>query len=185
MTVDWVGACRDWRGSHASTEATLVRHLDTPRRILDAAGGTGREAVRLALRGHEVTVLDPAGAMLTTAMDHADAAGVADRVHVVQAMAEDAPDLFGTHDFDVVLCHNLLQYAQDRVAMLRALVAPLRPGGLLSVLSPTPASGDPFACAADEVVADLAAVGANVLARYDLPRESDQPAALVHLIARH
>lgn len=175
---------------HRVTEANLLRHAEGPQRVLDAAGGGGTEAVRLALAGHEVTVLDPAGAMLCSAKAHAEEHGVADRVHVVQAAAEDAPELFGEHDFDVALCHNLVHFADDRIALLRALAAPVRDGGLLSVLAPNPASTPLYAalrrrdperalrelvgsalahaptCTADEVAADLATVGTPVAARY-------------------
>ncbi|MBC6447651.1 class I SAM-dependent methyltransferase [Actinokineospora xionganensis] len=180
---------RDWqdtpaaRRRHAVTEANLTRHLDGPQRILDAAGGTGRDAVRLALRGHDVTVLDPAGAMLTAAMACADDHGVADRVHVVQAMAEDAPELFGPHDFDVVLCHNLLQFADDRVGLLRALTAPLREGGLLSVVGP--ASGALFVCPASDVLDDLRTAGAEVLAHYGVDVQSGHPLSYFQIIARN
>jgi S-adenosylmethionine-dependent methyltransferase len=129
---------------YSITEANLLRHLDsTPQRILDVAGGNGLEAVRLAARGHEVTVLDPAGAMLSDAQERAEAVDVADRLHVVQAGAEDAPELFGADAFDVVLCHNLLQYVDERLAVLRAIMAPLRENGLLSVLAPN-ADSDPM-----------------------------------------
>ncbi|MFC7613857.1 class I SAM-dependent methyltransferase [Actinokineospora soli] len=171
---------------HRVTEANLLRHASGPQRVLDVAGGGGSEAVRLALAGHEVTVLDPAGAMLCSAKARAEAHGVADKVHIVQAAAEDAPELFGEHDFDVALCHNLVHYADDRVALLRALAAPVREGGLLSVLAPNPASRplyaalkrrdleralseldpEPAGCTADEVRADLATVGTPVAAHY-------------------
>ncbi|HEV2781852.1 MAG TPA: methyltransferase domain-containing protein [Actinophytocola sp.] len=138
-------ASRLWQDSpwgrlrHTVTEANLLRHLDpTPRRVLDVAGGSGQDAVRLAARGHEVTLLDPAGVMLRNAKEHAEAVDVADRLHVVQASAEDAPELFGPDDFDVVLCHNLLQYVEDTRAVLAAVTAPLRRDGVLSVLAPNP-----------------------------------------------
>jgi SAM-dependent methyltransferase len=143
-------AFQQWQASpwgrlrYSVTEANLLRHLDsTPQRMLDVAGGNGLEAVRLAARGHEVTVLDPAGAMLSDAMRRAEALDVADRLHVVQAGAEDAPELFGKDSFDVVLCHNLLQYVEDRPAVLGAIMAPLRANGLLSVLAPN-ADSDPM-----------------------------------------
>jgi S-adenosylmethionine-dependent methyltransferase len=171
---------------HRVTEANLLRHATGPQRVLDVAGGGGTEAVRLALAGHEVTVLDPAGAMLFSAMAHAEQHGVADRVHVVQATAEDAPELFGEHDFDIALCHNLVHFADDRLALLRALAAPVREGGLLSVLAPNPASAPLYAalkrhdperalreldgpfttCTVEEVRADLSAVGTPVAAHY-------------------
>ena len=109
------------------TEANLLRHFESgPQRVLDVAGGHGVEAVRLAALGHEVTVLDPAGAMLSTAIETADALDVADRLHVVQAGALDAPEVFAGHEFDVVLCHNLLQYVDEPGEVLQAVIAPLR-----------------------------------------------------------
>jgi S-adenosylmethionine-dependent methyltransferase len=137
---------RQWHQSplerlrHTVTEANLTRHLGPePARVLDVAGGNGMAAVRLAAQGHEVTVLDPAGAMLRAAIHAAEAHGVADRLHVAQAAAHDAPEVFTNPDFDLVLCHNLLHYAEspdERRAVLQAITAPLRRGGLLSVLGP-------------------------------------------------
>lgn len=167
------------------TEANLLRHLDSaPQRVLDVAGGSGLDAVRLAARGHEVTVLDPAGVMLRSAKEHAEACDVADRLHVVQARAEDAPELFGADDFDAVLCHNLLQYVEDPRAVLAAITAPLRRDGLLSVLAPN-ADAEPMrtairdldpgrarfelglpACAATDTIRDLVELGFGLIVRY-------------------
>lgn len=59
-------------------EANLLRHLDGlgdgPLRILDLAGGDGGDAVRLAARGHRVTVVDLAPGMLAAAGERAAAA---------------------------------------------------------------------------------------------------------------
>lgn len=141
------------------TEANLCRHLDpTPQRVLDIAGGSGLDAVRLAARGHEVTVLDPAGAMLRNAKEHAEVFDVADRLHVVQASAEDVPELFGLDEFDVVLCHNLLQYVEDPATVLAAVTRPLRVGGLLSVLAPNP-DAEPLRVAIRDLDPDRALVG--------------------------
>jgi S-adenosylmethionine-dependent methyltransferase len=186
---------------HTLTEANLARHWGYERsRVLDVAGGNGMAAVRLAAQGHEVTVLDPAGAMLSTAIRIAEAHGVADRLHVVQAGAHDAPEVFTGHDFDVVLCHNLLHYAEspeERRGVLAAITAPLRPGGLLSVLGPNedfapvlaavrdrapglalreltgggPAWSTP--CTVGEVVAALVELGMDEIVRYGVRCVSD------------
>lgn len=188
---------------HSLTEANLLRHLPpSPQRVLDVAGGNGKAAVRLAILGHEVTVLDPAGVMLSNAKEQAEAFDVADRVHVVQANADDTPELFGTDDFDVVLCHNLLQYVEDRRSTLMAVMAPLRRGGLLSVLGPNTdafplhsairrvdlrralreLASDPLlasgndegpACRAAEVVGHLAELGVGLVKRYGVHCVSD------------
>jgi len=141
---------------YAVTEANLLRHLDAaPQRVLDVAGGNGVEAVRLAALGHEVTVLDPAGAMLHRAIETAESQDVADRLHVVQAGALDAPEVFAEHEFDLVLCHNLLHFVDDPREVLAAVTAPLRAGGLLSVLGPN-ADFDPLHAAVRELDPDQA-----------------------------
>ncbi|HEX6351832.1 class I SAM-dependent methyltransferase [Actinophytocola sp.] len=183
------------------TEANLARHWgDEPSRVLDVAGGNGMAAVRLAMRGHEVTVLDPAGAMLSTAIEVADAYGVTEQLHVVQAGALDAPEVFGGHEFDLVLCHNLLHYAgsaEERALVLQAIMTPLRPGGLLSVLGPNEdfdplraavrdrspelalaeldavASEWRVPCAVGEIVAALVGLGVDEVVRYGVRCVSD------------
>ncbi len=50
--------------------ANLVERMndwDTPATILDVGAGTGELALRLAERGHEVTLLDPSPSMLAIA----------------------------------------------------------------------------------------------------------------------
>jgi S-adenosylmethionine-dependent methyltransferase len=191
---------------HTVTEANLSRHLGPePARVLDVAGGNGMAAVRLAAQGHEVTVLDPAGAMLRAAIHAAEVHGVADRLHVVQAAAHDAPEVFTDHDFDLVLCHNLLHYAEspdERRAVLSAITAPLRRGGLLSVLGPNEDFGPAQAVLRDrspalalreleggadewatpgtvgEVVATLAELGMEEIVRYGVRCVSDLVADL-------
>lgn len=207
MTLSGFDTRLEWQQSpldrlrHTVTEANLARHLGPePARVLDVAGGNGMAAVRLAAQGHEVTVLDPAGAMLRAAIHAAEVHGVADRLHVVQAPAHDAPEVFTDHDFDLVLCHNLLHYAEspdERRAVLAAITTPLRPGGLLSVLGPNEDFGPVQAVLRDrspalalreleggadewstpgtvgEVVATLAALGMEEIVRYGVRCVSD------------
>lgn len=211
MNLSGFDTCLDhlqWRPSPLEqlrltlTEANLSRHWgDEPSRVLDVAGGNGMAAVRLATQGHEVTVLDPAGAMLNTAILAAEAHGVADRLHVVQAGARDAPEVFADHEFDLVLCHNLLHYAdssEERELVLTAITSPLRPGGLLSVLGPNEDFGpvcavvvrdrapnlalrdldggaDPWSSpgTVGEIVAALVALGVDEVVRYGVRCVSD------------
>ena len=122
-----------------------------PLRVLDAGGGDGRDAVQLALDGHEVTVLDTAPEMLALARAAAAAAGVGDRLHTVVAGLEDLTALAtltrhragGSGSFDVVLCHDVLQHRGSTaqvVADVATLASSVRPGGLLSLLAPNPAA---------------------------------------------
>ncbi len=129
-------AWRQWRESpwgrlrYALAEANLTRHLGPdPLRVLDLAGGDGGDAIPLAVRGHDVTIVDRSADMLAAAADHAAAADVS--VTLVEADVAD----HGLDGFDVVLCHNLVQYADDATACLATALAPLRAGGLLSVMA--------------------------------------------------
>ncbi|WP_282693913.1 methyltransferase domain-containing protein [Streptomyces sp. CC208A] len=124
---------------YALAEANLVRHCEAlaegPLRVLDLAGGDGGDAVRLAARGHHVTVVDHAPAMLTAAAERAAADGLTDLVTCVEADVNRLPDRLAHGDFDVVLCHSLLPYTDDARNTLAATLAPLRPDGVFSLVA--------------------------------------------------
>ncbi|MEU3653560.1 methyltransferase domain-containing protein [Streptomyces sp. NPDC032161] len=136
---------KDWQEApwgrlrYAIAEANLARHCrelaDGPLRVLDLAGGDGGDAVRLAARGHHVTIVDYAPAMLAAAAERAAAGGLTDLITCVDADVNALPADLAWGEFDVVLCHNLLQYADDVRHTIAASLAPLRPGGLLSVMA--------------------------------------------------
>lgn len=143
-------ALRSWRQWQATpwgrlryvlAEAHVVRHLGggeddvTPRTVLDLGGGDGGDAVRLAARGHRVTLVDQSSGMLAAGRERAREAGVGDLVECVEADVLRLPEAVGAGRFDAVLCHNVIQYLDDPAAVLRAAVAPLRPGGVLSVMA--------------------------------------------------
>ncbi len=126
---------REWQDSpwgrlrFTLAEVNLAKHIPPRSRILDLAGADGGDAIRLAAQGHDVTIVDFAPAMLAAAQDRAKAHGV--QVTCVEADATDMPDA----DYDVVLCHNLLQYQADPSAALKSAVRSLRPNGILSVMA--------------------------------------------------
>ncbi|WP_339134640.1 methyltransferase domain-containing protein [Streptomyces sp. f51] len=124
---------------YAVVEANLARRLDSlgggPLRILDLAGGDGGDTIRLAAHGHHVTVVDYAPAMLAAATERASAAGLTELVTCVHADVTALPAHIREGAFDVVLCHGLLPYVDDVPGVLAAALAPLRPGGLFSVMA--------------------------------------------------
>ncbi|MEU4063089.1 methyltransferase domain-containing protein [Streptomyces wedmorensis] len=137
---------REWQEApwgrlrYTLAEVNLMRHLDDgpgggPLRILDLAGGDGGDALRLAARGHHVTVVDHAAAMLAAAEARAAASGLSDRVSCVRADVDVLPADVAAGDFDVVLCHNLLQYVDDVPGTLARSLAPLKDGGLFSLMA--------------------------------------------------
>jgi S-adenosylmethionine-dependent methyltransferase len=132
-----LAAWQQWQESpwgrlrYTLAKANLDRHLEPASDILDLAGADGGDAIRLARQGHRVTIVDFAPAMLAAATKRAEAAGV--EVTCVEADATDLPDDIGV--YDVVVCHNLLQYQADPTVALQAAVNALRPKGFLSVMA--------------------------------------------------
>lgn len=102
---------------------------------LDIGGGTGAIAVRLAQIGLQVTVLDPSLPMLEFARSAARNAGLTDRIILKQGDASQVAALFAAESFDLVLCHNVLEFVDDPGVVLRDAARLLRsPSGLISIL---------------------------------------------------
>jgi S-adenosylmethionine-dependent methyltransferase len=93
---------------------------------LDLGGGTGAAAVRLARLGMHVTLLDSSLAMLDLAKRGAEEAGVTEKITLKHGDATQLANLFPASSFDVILCHNLLEYLDDPVAILRSAAGVLR-----------------------------------------------------------
>lgn len=114
----------------------LARHLSQkPLKILDAGGGSGRDAIRLAQQGHVVTLLDYSEAMLEEAQKDADNAGVSQKIHCQLGKIEEISTLFPAPEFDLVLFHNVIQYVENPADAIRAVCTPLRSQGFLSLSS--------------------------------------------------
>jgi S-adenosylmethionine-dependent methyltransferase len=102
---------------------------------LDIGCGTGATAVRLARLGMHVTLLDSSPAMLDIAKRTAQEAGVTDKVVLQQGDASQLTNLFPAASFDVIICHNVLEFLDDPIAVLCAAARALRDSSaILSVL---------------------------------------------------
>jgi S-adenosylmethionine-dependent methyltransferase len=141
-----IAAWRQWQDApwgrlrYTLAEHNLRRHLQDlnagrPLKILDVAGGNGVEAVRLAAAGHEVTVVDYSSEMLSSAQALATGTGMGHRVTCIESDVAKLGDVVEPGAYDLVLCHNLLQYVADVESTLVTVLQPLRPDGLLSVLA--------------------------------------------------
>ncbi|MFN8076323.1 MAG: methyltransferase domain-containing protein [Kineosporiaceae bacterium] len=102
--------------------------------VVDVGGGTGGFAVPVAGLGHRVTVVDPSPDALASLSRRAQDAGVSDLVRAEQGDAAGLPELLGRECADVVLCHGVLEYADDPHAALAGVVAALRGDGVASLL---------------------------------------------------
>jgi len=102
---------------------------------LDLGCGTGATAIRLAQLGIHVTVLDSSPAMLEIAQRATREAGVSEKIELQHGDAAQLASLFPAASFDVVLCHNILEYLDDPGVVLRDAAHALRdPSAILSVL---------------------------------------------------
>ena len=131
-------------------------------RALDVGCGTGAAAVRLAQLGIHVTLLDSSPAMLDIAKRAAREAGVTGKVVLQHGDVTQVANLFRARSFDVILCHNLLEYCDDPGAVLRGAAHALRDSSaILSVLVRNRA-GEVFKAAIQ--AGDLAAAGNGLTA---------------------
>jgi S-adenosylmethionine-dependent methyltransferase len=110
-----------------SPEATL--------RALDLGCGTGANGLRLARLGYQVTLMDFSGPMLEIAQRAAQEAGVMENIETKQGHADRLADFLDEPAFDVILCHNILEFVKDPSAVVRGAARALRnSSAILSVL---------------------------------------------------
>jgi S-adenosylmethionine-dependent methyltransferase len=104
-------------------------------RALDLGGGTGTVSVRLAQMGFEVTLLDRSEEMLRIARKDVEGNEIAARIAFRQAEADQLDGLFERNSFDVVVCHNLLEYVVDPGAILSGIARIIKKNAVVSVLA--------------------------------------------------
>jgi demethylmenaquinone methyltransferase/2-methoxy-6-polyprenyl-1,4-benzoquinol methylase len=101
--------------------------------VLDVATGTGAVASLLVRRrGCSVVGIDQSPEMLAAAREGLAAAGIADRVELVEGEAEALP--FPDGRFDGLSVTYLLRYVDDPAAVLRELVRVMKPGATFASL---------------------------------------------------
>jgi S-adenosylmethionine-dependent methyltransferase len=103
-------------------------------RALDVGGGTGFASAQLARMGYEVVLLDNSEEMLRIAREQAEVGGVAARTSFCHGDAGRLSELFDAESFDVVVCHNLLEYSENPCAIVRDIAIVLRKDAVLSIL---------------------------------------------------
>jgi S-adenosylmethionine-dependent methyltransferase len=120
-------------------------------------------AVRLARMGVHVTLLDSSPEMLGLADRAAREAGVGASVALQEGDASQAANLFSGDCFDVILCHNVLEFVDDPRAVLRSASQLMGDSSIVSVLVRTQA-GEVWKAAIQG--GDLAGVGRSLAAEW-------------------
>jgi len=101
--------------------------------ILDVATGTAAVAIELVRqKGCRVVGLDQSPEMLAAARSRIEAAGLADRITLVEGGAEALP--FPDGSFDGLTFTYLIRYVEDPRAILAELARIVRPGGIMAGL---------------------------------------------------
>jgi S-adenosylmethionine-dependent methyltransferase len=131
---------------------------------LDLGGGTGATAVRLARLGIHVTLLDSSPAMLDIAQLAAGKAGVTQKIALQQGDAAELANLFHAGSFDVILCHNILEYVDTPGAVLRSAARALRDSSAILSLVVRNQAGEVLKAAIQ--AGDLAAAENNLTAEW-------------------
>lgn len=109
------------------------RSWGRPLRVLDAGGGEGQTAIKVAQLGHQVTLCDLSAEMVARARQAAVDKGVIDNMHFVQCAAQDIAQHLES-PVDLVLFHAVLEWVAEPQEVLRTLWSTLRPGGGLSLM---------------------------------------------------
>src|SRR5512142_125900 len=94
---------------------------DAPRRALDLGSGTGEVALRLASFGFHVTAVDASHAMCGETERAAAEAGLQARISVICSEADQLPNLFSPSSFEVIVCHNLLEFVECPAEILKSI----------------------------------------------------------------
>jgi len=119
-------------------EHNLKKHIPVdspPLRVLDAGGGNGMDSLALARMNHQVDIVDISQQMLNDARANAALAGVTDRVETHAMDIHSIDRKFAENEFDIVLCHNVIQFIDEVNPLLESIFRVLKPGGFLSLIT--------------------------------------------------
>lgn len=95
------------------------------KKILDFGSGEGITANHFAEKNN-VTAIEPSKEMLSNAWKDYEYTQIVGDVNALSA--------FKNETFDVIICHNVLEYIDDKAAVIEALVRVLKKDGIISIV---------------------------------------------------
>jgi len=155
---------RPWNRLRLNVEiANLLRHAGRSGfTILDAGGGNGYASIPLAQKGCRVVVADYSEAMVADGRKLVSELGLEERVSFVRTGLDNLSSVIHDREFDVVLCHNVLQYVESIPHVMRQILRPLKAQGIVSIVCLNRYSiAYHQAFLRDDLVAAKAAIGAT------------------------
>ncbi len=109
--------------------------LQTPGlKVLDAGGGLGQIACWLARKGHQVLLAEPAQEMLDYSAKRLERYQITTLNAPIQELAERLAANQHSQNFDLIICHAVLEWLQQPKETLLQLLEHLTPGGHLSLM---------------------------------------------------
>ena len=84
---------------------------------------------------HQVDIVDISQQMLNDARANAALAGVTDRLNTHAMDILGIAEKFNADEFDIVLCHNVIQFIDEVNPLLEILQKVLKPGGFMSLIT--------------------------------------------------
>ncbi len=123
-----------WRYLSAHLEE-LTRMRGGPLDVLDVGCWTGEVSLRLASAGHRVTLLEPSTCLLDTVQARAERE-MPQACAGLSFMNQRIEDLESQQagPFDLVICHETIEYLDDPLRAANIVTRALRPRGLLSLV---------------------------------------------------
>ena len=112
-----------------------IRPIEGKMRIFDAGCGLGEMASRLLEKAGEMVLLDFSENMLMEARKRFTEDHSRDRLVFVHGRVEELENFLPQGLFDLILCHNVLEYVENPREILTKMAHRLAPHGLLSLVA--------------------------------------------------
>ena len=94
------------------------------KKILDFGSGEGITANYFAKK-NDVTAIEPSEEMLSNAWKDYEYTQIVGDVNALSGISDET--------FDIIICHNVLEYIDDKEAVIKALARVLKKDGILSI----------------------------------------------------